>query len=197
MFDSSSVLKRKVFSHRQRGLPFTTGLSECKYWPTLHHEPLKTFDCKSRALTKIWQLPIRHYSCLMKSWSDVASMIRASDRGDWLELREKMSIPMKEVIINLTVILTECWSIFMLLYCYFKFSSIFQFLCGKLPFVFGKNEELSLWSQYDSQTLNSHVGCCSCQQYYWQGSHLGVLYDSQTDYLTWNFLLPGQIKARC
>lgn len=93
--------KAKCF-YRQRGLPFTTGLSECKYWPTLHHDPLQMFGCKSRALTKIWQLPIRHYSCLMNSWSDVASLIRGSDRGDWLELREKMSIPMKEFIINLS-----------------------------------------------------------------------------------------------
>lgn len=48
-----------------------------------------------------------------------------------------MSIPMKEFIINLS------------------FSHRELVNCGKLPFVFGKNEELSIRSQCNSQTLNS------------------------------------------
>lgn len=63
-----------------------------------------------------------------------------------------MSIPMKEFIILHGA---ESWSIFMWLYRYSSFAPIFQFLCGELPFVFGKNQELPLRSQCNSQTLNS------------------------------------------
>lgn len=60
-----------------------------------------------------------------------------------------MSIPMKEFIIKFLKQRAGQFSCGCIV--------IFQFVFGKLPFVFGKNEELSLWSQCNSQTLNSVV----------------------------------------
>lgn len=130
---SRLILQRSVWPQLSwRGKCFYTGSVGCPShqdrlsvnWPTLHHDPLQMFSCKSRALTKIWLLPIRHCSCLMNWWSDVASLIRASARGDWLELREKMSIPMKEFIINLSFSYRELVS-FHVVVLLFQFCSYF------------------------------------------------------------------------